>query len=268
MADRALGNPLGNPLGLARAGSSPPLAQIVDITSGAGEYVVPAGYRFMQVTAVGGGSAGSYQNATIKGGSGGAVARTKLIPLNGKSLTISYVVGAGGTPALNNITPGGDTTVRFLGYVMVAGGGTRNPPFGDQLAVGGTASGGDYNFTGGSAGGGGRLAGGAAGLFGNAYEAGSGSGGQALQDGGGGGGVGGGGGLGVSIITGNTEIELGRSPAPSTVVPSFPGSAGGDSVGSVAGKGGAWGGGGGGSESATLAYLGAGGHGGVRIELW
>ena len=273
--DRALGNPLGNPLGLARSGvpSLAPEPLVVDITSGAGEYVVPAGYRFVRIIAVGAGSSGVYYNSLGKGGGGGAVAKTLPIPLNGRPVTISYEIGMGGVPVANGfMAPGGDTLVKFLGYDIVAGGGRFG---GTAVGIGGTATGGDFNYAGSGAGQSGSAAGGAAGLFGGGYDPLSACGGYGASatgsnGGGGGGGIDGHGGRRYN----NTEFLVTWtfpqiSPKPEVSYRTFPGTNGNNGVlAQKGGDGGAWGGGGGAAYSSTPENQGKGGNGGLRIELW
>ena len=277
MADRALGNPLGNPLGLARTSgaSDVPEPLVVDITSGTGEYIVPVGYRFMRVTAVGAGSSGAFYGSLPRGGGGGSVGKTVPIPINNRAVVVAYEVGEGGVPTTNgSIANGGDTKVEFLDYKIVAGGG-KSVSVGK--AIGGTATGADYNYSGGTPGGGTNytIAGGAAGLFGDAYAALSGSGAYgssvgSSNAGGGGGGIDGNGGrrYGTTefLVTGaNPQL----SPKPDVPYKTFPGTDGKNGVAAQkAGDGGAWGGGGGGAYSSSPADQGKGGNGGVRIELW
>ena len=267
--DRALGNPLGNPLGLVReAGQRVPDPMIVEITAGSGVYTIPSGFRYAVITAVGGGGGASYSASGPRGGGGGGVSRTNPIPLK-ESMRIEYSIGEGGVPTVaGNIVPGGDTLVRIAGYEIVAGGAKPGTVSGSTGCVGGTASGGDFNYKGSD----GTLAGaggGAAGLFGDGGVGGSGCGGNGgsavsgqARGGGGGGGIDGDGG----------KTQGGGAPAlpaaPTQRYLTYPGTSGSDGTTTAGGNGGPWGGGGGSYYSGNVNTQGKGGNGGVRIELW
>lgn len=106
-----------------------------DTVAGSGKTkTVPTGAVYMRVAVIGGGGGGNNSG----GAGGGGCAATKIIPAS----TITYTVGDGGTAGNN----GGDSTATFTGYSLVGGGGKAYTTSGN----GGTASGGDYNFTGGT----------------------------------------------------------------------------------------------------------------------
>lgn len=248
-------DPLGNPLGLAKVlGLLSINPTIVDFINGAaGDFIIPAGFSFFRVTAVGGGEGGT----SARSGGGGGLARTAILPCT-PGLTIKYAAGVGGGFSAG-ATP---STVSFKNYNMVGG-----PASG---ITGGMGSGGDANFKGGDgktisrAGGGGAA--GPTSDGGNADSS------PYTGDGGGPGisgstGFGGSGGGGVGAPGGGM---LSASPSAASVLPgvgnSIWGSPGAFSPGSAAGDGGAWGGGAGRRENSG--NTGNGGYGGVRIELW
>lgn len=242
-------DPLGNPLGLERSGGvseyqallSQPM--IVSILSPNTDYPIPKGYKFYRVTVVGkGGNGGS--GTGQKGGGGGGLARSKIIPVSGRSVTVKLS------------TIAGDVFAEFADYLMVGRAGKNG---GSAVAAGGIGEGGDYNFKGGD----GSLAsgGGAAGTMGNGGNSGV----SGTLDGGGGG----------SIFS-SMGYGGGGVGAPGQCIPdsrsTFPGYSnywGGTTVDSTANSsyGGQWGGGGGTVSNASTG-LNTGGAGGVRIELW
>lgn len=281
MADRALGNPLGNPLGLARAGSSPddgssffnkPPAIYDFISPGTGEFIVPDGFSLIRVTAVGGGGGGVLDS----GGGGGGLSRSAVLPIR-PGAPVLFTVGAKGkgntSPATT--TSGGDTSASFLDVSLLAEGGGKA-----SVSSGGRGFGGVDNYTGGA---GGRGGGGAAGWDANGGDGASGyperdapsvpglssgGGGAAYyasssdyrRPGGGGGGV-----CAPGGAAANTLSDLGRGAAPIIF-----GGAGSSGIANSAGQGGVFGGGGGaGRYTSGTSYSGGdGGVGGVRIELW
>ena len=255
-------DPLGNPLGLAKVISLLSInPTIVDFINGAaGDFIIPAGFSFFRVTAVGGGAGG-----TVNGSGGGGGLSRSAIRSVVLGTAISYTAGIGGASGLN----GGDSSASFRDVLLYATGGQYVVA---ASSPGGFGTGGVNNFAGGAgagvAGGGG---GGSAGPSSNGGDgATSGSASSNSVDGGGGGSTGGssaggsgGGGVmalgGVRIST-STAINLGGTSK------EFWGSAGGQAVTTGAGNGGAWGGGAGRNSSGGSTAIG--GYGGVRIELW
>lgn len=137
-------DPLGNPLGLARtAGGSNINPTVIYLnTPGLGVFEIdPNKYSFFRVFIVGGGAAG-FGNSTAgsrRAGGGGGSAISKVIPVRGKT-SIAYKVGEGG---FSNVSPnGGSSQATFGTYDMLATGGGQ--------VAGGTGSGGDLNFKGGT----------------------------------------------------------------------------------------------------------------------
>ena len=252
MSARELGNPLGNPLGLAREPTvhevspllkDPTIVDFISASGLSGVYTVTPDYKFMRVTVVGAGGAGS---SGSQAGSGGGLAQTNVIPVEGRYIDITYRSAA--RTAAGTFARGASSSASFLSYSLLAtGGGTG--------ASAGTGTGGDYNFQGGTAATGGG--GGAAGprdAGGNG--AGNGSAAGSSKTGGGGGyfvgfsSAGGGGGVGAS---GSGSVSAPAQP------PGANNLWGGTSN---TADGGLWGGGG---SSARNSF---GGEGGVRIELW
>ena len=92
----------------------------------------PSGASYMRFFITGGGS-DNLDNTNQGGGAG--CAATKIIPAS----TITYTLGAG---SLVYTTPGEPSYATVSGYSLVANGGAYR--------TGGTASGGDYNFSGGN----------------------------------------------------------------------------------------------------------------------
>jgi len=296
MADRALGNPLGNPLGLVRAAAAPTIPAVIDLVSGSGTYQTPRGFKKLRVTVVGGGGGGA---AIGSGGGGGGCSRSAVIDIpGGASVAIEYQVGGGGPGAASSIDnggggyAGGTSLASFLGNALSATGGQGGLYINNSASggVGGVGAGGLDNFTGGAggnwsstnkSGGGGGGAGydgdGGAGGFGYV----SGTTGQAqpgVNHGGGGGGstrnttssqpAGGGGGagsVGGMFATNSGAMAPGTSAYERNPIGLPGGNA--TSYGSgnwIGGHGGQGGGGGGGGYGVG----GNGGSGVVRIELW
>jgi hypothetical protein len=112
-------------------------------TSGVNSFVVPAGvYRLYAEAWGGGGGAGGAGVNQIMVAAGGSYSAGWINTTPGA--TITATVGAGGTGSLGVSTNGGNSTFSPL----TAGGGTRAQN--NTLTAGGTASGGDYNFNGGT----------------------------------------------------------------------------------------------------------------------
>ena len=101
------------------------------IVSGSGTLNPPADAVAMRVAVIGGG--------------GGGCAASNIVPAS----VITYVIGTGGAGATSPSSPtdGGNTTATFTGYSLVGGGGGSSTSLAPS---GGSASGGDYNFSGGS----------------------------------------------------------------------------------------------------------------------
>ena len=262
MRPRELGNPLGNPLGLAKVlGVLSINPTIVDFINGAsGDFVIPDGFSFFRVTVVGAGGSGFYRDGTFVyfySGAGGGLARSAILPIK-KGTLISYVAA----PMVTYSDPSGSgqpSTAKFLDVSLVATGGQGAT----SSARGGMGSGGVVNYRGGNVESASSNSGaGAAGTNSNGADsvaAGTGKQVAGLNSAGDAGGsgaaqdqnpMGGGGWMGVGQ----------GMPASGSYY------AGGGPIGDLASRnakgssGGGWGGGG--------AGRGAGGYGGVRIELW
>lgn len=269
MADRALGNPLGNPLGLARS-TTGERTTIVTIQTN-GTFEIPARFNFAILHWFSAGHSGG----TYTGGGGGGYAGTKPIKLAGFASRV--------------LTISGNFSCSGLGYVLSSANGN-----GADFTYGRVGVGGDYNYKGGRGGhgqdGGAYLSdrygagGGAAGPSGDgadgagwilneawqwvgipAGSGASGGGGVGLgyagtpgsAGGGGGGGIGGGG-RGESVSPTPPSQGMGSGPfyAPSME--------GGSTSTSTGGAGGLGGGGGGAGTSAP----GPGGQFLLVVELW
>jgi hypothetical protein len=139
------------------------LKGITSYTSGSGTYTVPAGVTALYVELYGGGGGGGGVDgqgtgtAAASGGGGGGAYCAKLITGTLES-SYSYAVGAGGaggTAGANNGSTGGTSTFSGGSVNMgaIGGGGGWGCLAGAVVAavpgVGGTASGGDVNITGG-----------------------------------------------------------------------------------------------------------------------
>lgn len=153
MADRALGNPLGNPLGLARSGGESPRRTVATVQTNS-TFVIPAKYKFAVLHWFGSGGAAS----TYVGGGGGGYAGTKPINLQGL--------------ASRSVTVSGNFSCTGLGYTLSTS--SEAAPTG-RIGIGG-----DYNYRGGTGGWGGQdittkfygAGGGAAGPSGNGADGG------------------------------------------------------------------------------------------------
>lgn len=148
MADRALGNPLGNPLGLARAADKPKGIETINpvtlyfygerTNAVDGVFLIPEEYGFFRVTAIGGGAGSS--GATSLGGGGGGVSRSAVLKrMSGDA--IEYSIAAGGGSGVN----GGTATASFRDIRLRATGGVS------VTGAGGVGTGGVNNTRGGAA---------------------------------------------------------------------------------------------------------------------
>lgn len=179
-----MSTPLSQFLG-SSGGTPHGLVEKIFLTSGS--FTAPIDGNFL-LTAIGGGGGGggkaSTPSQTAGGGGGGAGGFCQKLVYLSAGTTINFTVGARGVRAgvstTNDATGGGTTTITVGSHTLTANGGAaqsvHNQPVGEyQPAPGGTASGGDLNFTGGSgsgfvystAGGGG----GAVALYGTGYSA-------------------------------------------------------------------------------------------------
>lgn len=156
MADRALGNPLGNPLGLAKKKAA--IAPVVIYLKGplTGRYMIDGTQSAFRVTVIGaGGGATYFAGGNGNGGGGGGLSQSAIIPAQGR-VSIDYVIAGPGAPS----TDGGDTSATFSGVKLLATGGKRGGaaqgnPYGSNGGLGGVGSGGLKNHTGGKGGSGG-----------------------------------------------------------------------------------------------------------------
>lgn len=119
-------------------------------------FTVPDSGNYLIIAVGAGGSGGAVRvtpNPVFSRATGGAAGGTciKLVSLTASDV-YSIVIGAGGlgvsTPSVGN--PGGNTTVIGTNVSLTASGGEGGAA--DSLAIGGTASGGDLNYTGGNGG--------------------------------------------------------------------------------------------------------------------
>lgn len=281
----ALGNPLGNPLVLAKQRVDKSLiapSKVLYLLSGSGTYLLDTtGFTRARITAVGAGGGGSgYQSSN--GGGGGGTDCTPQIPVGGGLISLIYACGVGGTGGINGGTAGGDTTAQFMGYSLSAGGGQS----GKLGGAGGRA--GVRGFVGGNgglrtnwSGGGGGGAASSEGPGGNGGTASVGSN-VALNAGAGGGAgydfqsanaSGGGGGGGMGANGGTPTLGYAGGSNPGLLANMRTNRMGEDGIinadNAYGGRGGlAGGGGGGGGSYYTSSTGGNGGDGGVRIELW
>ena len=129
-----------------------------------GTFTVPAGVTKVKVTVVGGGAGGrTATNSTSQGGGGSGGAAIKVITGLTPGGTVAVTVGTGGAANTNGVTSS------FGAYCSATGGVSpsvfsNNPGPG---GAGGTATGGDINFTGGAGNGGSGVSGTVAGNGGN-----------------------------------------------------------------------------------------------------
>lgn len=262
MSVRELGNPLAQPRG---GGAHYAVPKIVDFLGTSGTFRIPQGYNWFRVTAVG---AGGTALGVYNGAGGGALSQSGIY----KAIQ-GLVIECYGAPDSTT-----DSYAKFMSVSLLAGSGVDSSAA--SPGVGGTASGGAINNSGGNGvsriasygfGGGGGAAGtngpGANGGKTTSTDAGDG-GGMATGDvtgGGGGGGVGASGGDASNSALASNYIAL----TPKKGVWGAPGGAGyraSSADQGTGGNGGDWGGGGGGGMSNLRG--GKGGKGGVRIELW
>jgi len=121
-----------------------------------GTFTVPAGVTKVKVTVVGGGAGGrTASNSTSQGGGGSGGAAIKVITGLTPGGTVAVTVGTGGAANTDGVTSS------FGAYCSATGGVSpgvfsNNPGPG---GAGGTATGGDINFTGGAGGGGSGVSG-------------------------------------------------------------------------------------------------------------
>ena len=140
------------------------LIPTIQAFTSSGTFTIPASVTKVKVTVVGGGAGGrSATNSTAQGGGGAGGAAIKVITGLTPGGTVTVTVGAGGAAD----TTGG--TSSFGAYCSATGG--LSPAFGAGPpgggGAGGTATGGDINFTGGAGCGGNGVSGTVAGTSGN-----------------------------------------------------------------------------------------------------
>lgn len=240
--------------------NDPVIVDFQDVAGLTGTYMIPREYKYFRVTAVGSGGSSS-NTSSAAGAGGGGVSQSNIEQVTGRNSAISYVA-----PAKPSLGADGATAYAMFGDVSLQATGGR-APIATTGGIGGSGSGGRYNFDGGkgadssgsSSGSGGGAAGtrgkGGDGTFWSAQT-------PALTDGlndGGGGGyaVSAGpcaGGGGVGAVGGRTNSQNNTG-----------GPLGWAGVRTLL-DGGKWGGGGAGGGSSQVGSRG--GEGGVRIELW
>lgn len=116
-------------MAIRAAGAPQVIPEVLDLLTGSGNFIVPAGVTRLRLTMVGGG--GGSNGASGGGGGGVIIHNLTVTPLQ----SIAFGVGAGGA---SNVA-GGDTT---FGSLTAGGGGPGSAP------VAGTAAGGDINLPG------------------------------------------------------------------------------------------------------------------------
>lgn len=159
----ARGNGLGGFPGTAAV--SQPLLTFsrVVITSTGGKIDVPSGAKFMRVTVVGGGGDGgqaAYNNnyfgpGYYYGGGGGGCAATTVVVAQPIEYSVTGYYSQHGAQALftgvGDFRDGHTVTASFGSRLLIATGGQHGALFrGSAGSLGGTGTGGDYNFTGGA----------------------------------------------------------------------------------------------------------------------
>ena len=138
-----------------------PIPTIQAFTS-SGTFTVPAGVTKVKVTVVGGGAGGrTANNSTAQGGGGSGGAAIKVITGLTPGGTVTVTVGTGGAANTDGVTSS------FGAYCSATGG--FSPAFAGPGGggAGGTATGGDINFTGGAGCGGNGVSGTVNGTSGN-----------------------------------------------------------------------------------------------------
>ncbi len=156
MSDRELGNPLGNPLAVARAPRTE-LAlrgEVSFLTPGTHYWTVPAGVYSICAVCIG---AGGYSSGPGGGGGGGGVAYKNNIPVT-PGQVIRIVVG---DRAASSAVPGGSTTIAedaVPGIIIVGAEGGKSSQYTTTGAAGGAIIAGDGGSPG-RAGGNGQFAG-------------------------------------------------------------------------------------------------------------
>jgi hypothetical protein len=263
MSMRELGNPAGNPLAQPRnatvnaAPRNPVIVDFAGTSSQSGVYRVPDWAEYYRVTAVGAGGVQTLVGIGKPSGGGGGLAQSELIPVNKRTIDITYSVP--GTTAVQ--TASGSATASSVDFSLQATGGGNGS--GVTPGAGGVGSGGAINNTGGTGGYGGNFpgGGGAAGITSNGGNGGGSGAGSAPSGNGGAGGTnggtycgGGGGGVWASGALGGNGADVASANGPW------------GAPGSNNASGGGWGGGGAGMSAGN--GVGSGGYGGVRIELW
>lgn len=198
------------------------------ITAASGTISTGVGYNFFRVTVIGGGAGGGYRAASSvdsgQGGGGGGCASTGWLPLYGAALTFTYTVapaanpGTPGSPSNGGVSTakfgvdGGNSTVSWQGRTLTANGGKAAIPA-SPTSLGGTATGGDFNFSGGDGGtplsAGATGGGGAGGTTSAGGKGGDGSGGVSGLNGSNSTGDGGGGGAGNGYFGGGIDLSAG-----------------------------------------------------------
>lgn len=149
MGVRELANPLGNPLVRPRAAAGSVRVRdrvITDFYSpGLAQFKIPVGYWACRLIVVGpgGNGGGGSSPGPGGGGGGGGCAATRVIALNGRSYSLSMIVGSAATPS----------SLSGLGYNLIATRGANGEDSGSFAGgLGGLGSGGDFNFQGGKGG--------------------------------------------------------------------------------------------------------------------
>lgn len=111
------------------------------IVTGSGTLTPPTGAIGMRVAVIGGGGSGLLLTSDQCGGGGGGCAASNIVLAE----DITYSIGAGGVSS-----SGGNTTASFTGYSLIGAGGQLGTS--THGGYGGTGTGGDHNFTGGTGG--------------------------------------------------------------------------------------------------------------------
>lgn len=169
------------------SGAVPIIYDVAELAAGSGTITAPRDCWCTAMLIGGGGSGANNSGGGESGGGGGGAVYGRFRVFAGEVLSYTIGVGGAAVPPTSAGNPGTDSTLTTpTGIVLIAGGG-RGGVVGNDAAggPGGVASGGRYNWSGGT---GGACVGGV-GQAGQPGENGGGAGGAGVSDSGGGGGA-------------------------------------------------------------------------------